>query len=196
MTEPSINPTGLSKTRIGWKVLTIPFINAKLAGVKNPGFDTFKGGTAAFAFSPSTEEELHAHIKIPSDFIPGTIIWPTINWVPKTTNTGVVRWGLEFTIAGARDEEVYPDPITVYLEQEGCGVAYAHQEVRYPYPGLLVPGIDLDSLALIRIYRDATHVNDTFTGDAFGMDIHWWYMTQARAHKLSRSDYRKDEFKP
>ena len=141
-------------------------------GVNLPTLSTFRNGVQAYSFSATVLNELFFDVQLPHGFVPGTPIEPHLHWSPgNSTNTGVARWGLEYTwqnINGA-----FPASSTIYVEQAGAGVAYQHQLASFG--NLSSAGFGVSSVLMCRVFRDAAHANDTFNVGAFGisMDIHF-----------------------
>ena len=75
-------------------------------------------------------------------------------------------------VAKGHGQEAFPVPTTVYVEQN-CLAPYYHM-VAETGP-ISSPSIEPDALVLVRVFRDAAHVNDTCTNGVFGFtaDIHY-----------------------
>ncbi len=132
----------------------------------------FIGGTQAYQFSASQMNQLFLDTQLPHAWAAGTPIHPHLHWSPgNSTNTGVVRWGLEYSWANAVADpgNVFPATTTVYVEQAASGVAYAHQIASLP--AIDGAGMRLSSVLMCRLFRDAAHANDTFTGACFGLSF-------------------------
>jgi hypothetical protein len=158
----------------GWEDLESSFVSAKVAGANVPVFASFVGGINAFQFSATLLKEVFMMpLHVPHDYKPGSFIYHHIHWSPDDTSTGVVRWGLEYSIAKGHGQQAFPAPTTIYLEQAGNGTAKAHQIIEDTV-GIKLD-IEPDSLILMRVFRDAAHTNDTYTGSAWGhfMDAHY-----------------------
>ena len=178
----------------GWADL-IGSITASNAGTLNaPDFikaiDNGAGsqGVYAYAFDPTTEEEVFLVFHIGHDYKVGTNFYPHVHWAPTTTNTGTVRWGVEWTYANRDDvtPEVFGATTITYFEQAANGVALSHQLIEIGDPGITLTDCAPDTIILARFFRDATHANDTYTGDAlaFNLDAHYQidrYATPNRA---------------
>ena len=158
-----------------WKDNLTPLLSAKIPGTGAPDLKTFKNGTYAYAFDPDSEEEAYLLFHINHDYYPGSDFYPHIHWCPEDTHTGTVRWGIEYTQA-ARDSGVFGATTTVYIEQAGAGTAFTQQVAEVADIDSITPSSpEIDSVIVVRLFRDATHGNDTYTGDAFGLflDLHY-----------------------
>lgn len=169
----STTKNGLTTHAPLWKDNLTSFFSAKLPGANAPDLKSFQSGTYAYAFDPATNEEVYLSFHIDHDILQGSTVYPHVHWSPEDTNTGTVRWAFEYTMA-ARDTGTFGTTTTIYMEQAGSGTAFDHQVVE-DATGFTISTPEVDSVLICRVYRDASHVNDTYTGDAFGLfvDIHY-----------------------
>lgn len=162
--------------RAGWVDLLGPISQGKIAGANVPNWAVFRGGISAYSFSATAMNEVWLAFHVPHDYLPASMLYPHVHWSTTGTNTGVVRWGVEYTSARGYGIEAFPAPTTVYIEQAGSGVAYQHM-IAEPAEGLgiVIPNLEPDSLILIRLFRDGAAGSDTQTDPAFGlfMDLHY-----------------------
>ena len=130
-------------------------------------------GIYAKAFSATIIENLLVTFHIPHG-IADEIIYPHIHWAPSNTNTGVVRWGIEYVYAKGYEQQAFGNTSIIYIEQAATGTTKQHQITETADPGITVSGLETDGLLVCRIFRDATHANDTYNADAFGLycDLH------------------------
>lgn len=167
----------------GWRDEKTSLLTSNAGSLNAPDLvkmlDNGSGSTGIYqyAFDASTEEEVFMAFHIDHDYKLGTALYPHIHWSPSTTNTGTVRWGIEYSWANRDDTTpvAFPATTIIYLEQAATGTAYDHIVTEVADPGITFTDIDTDALILMRVFRDATHANDTYTGDAFGLfvDIHY-----------------------
>jgi hypothetical protein len=110
-------------------------------------------------------------VQLPHAWAEGTALRPHIHWAPSNTNTGVCRWGLEYTVADING--VFGATTTVYAEQAGAGVANMNQIVSFP--SIAMTDKNASAIMVCRLFRDASNGNDTFSGTAFGLsfDLHY-----------------------
>jgi len=159
-----------------WNDLTGSLQSAKASGSNQPGWAAFKGGIYTHEFSATTMNEVWIALHIKHDYKQGTELYPHVHWAPNGTDTGVCRWGIEYSIAKGYSQEVFSTPLTIYVEQEGSGTDGMHQIIETTEGNGIESGsIEVDSLILLRVFRDAAHANDTFTGTAWGLmvDMHY-----------------------
>lgn len=159
----------------GWADITGD-INVKGTGANSPAWSSFVSGIYAYEFSASVMKECWIVFHVPHSYAPGSDLYLHTHWSTTGTDTGVVRWGFEYTYAKGYNQgadSVFPSSQTVYIEQAGSGVARRHM-IAETLP-VTIPGLEVDSLILVRVFRDAAHVNDTQTSAAFlfTSDIHF-----------------------
>lgn len=164
----------------GWRDLFGDFTAAKLTGSNQPTWAQVKDdgagstGVYAYSFSASVLNEVWLSFHINHDYEEGTAFFPHIHWIPTDTNTGTVRWGIEWSAARGHDQEIFPSTTFTYIEQAAPGVADQHM-VAETTTGITVPNAEADMIILARVFRDAAHANDTYTGACFGfrLDAHY-----------------------
>ena len=165
------------RTKSGWRDL-ICGLDTR-SGPQSPVLTNYRNGIYLYGFSNTVNQEVFATAHIDHDYKLGTMLYPHMHWTADTIDTGVVRWGFEYTFA-RRSDSTPPttfDPTTIiYVEQTATGVAYTHY-VAEVAEGQGIPGtyIEPDTLILFRIFRDAEHVNDTYEHQVFGFtfDLHY-----------------------
>jgi len=114
----------------------------------------FKDGTAT--------NEIFATIELPHDIVPGTAIRPHIHWCPSDSTAGNVKWQLCYSIAD--DGVPFSDPATISCVQAADGLnTYCSKEFSPVIPGTNIQG---GVIIAMKLYRDATDDEDTYTGIA------------------------------
>lgn len=140
-------------------------------GVGNPAeLAAFRGNTIAYQFLATATTETFVNWDVPLNWKTGTNLYAALHWSPgNSTNTGNVRWGLEFTSAAVNG--VFGATTTFYVLGSADGTAYKHiQSVSDPYPGAAV-----NQRFLIRLFRDGADVADTFPDPAYLVGIDFYY---------------------
>jgi hypothetical protein len=162
--------------------------SAKVAGANVPTWSTVTDGINAYEFSATAMKELWINIHIKHDYKQGSMIYPHVHWLPSGTDTGDVRWGIEYSIAKGYSQEAFPSSTTIFIEQAGSGTANMHQ-IAEPTEGngILDSSIEVDSVIMMRVFRDGAHANDTLTDTAFGImvDIHYQMERVGTPHRNS-----------
>lgn len=143
-------------------------------GVGNPAeLAAFKGNTTAYEFIDGSVSETYVNWDVPFNWAPSTDLYAAIHWSPgANTNTGTVRWALEFTNAPVNG--TFGDTSTFYIDSNvSTASAWKHiQAVSDPYPGSLVAP---NQRFLIRLYRDGASGSDTFAASAYLVGIDFYY---------------------
>lgn len=144
-------------------------------GGSTPTWSAFSGNIYGRAFSPTAMKQRQFRFHILHNYASGTPLYLHAHWSPSSTNIGTVRWGFEYIVAKGHSQEAFSSPITVYKEQATTGANGTHfvaevSDIDAVSSSLLEP----DTLLIVRVFRDATHINDTYTGDAFlwNVDAH------------------------
>jgi hypothetical protein len=159
----------------GWKDNIVMLNLGQSGGVAEPDFEDFINGMKQWAFSPSTIEELYITFHIDHDYKPDSAVFPHIHWTPSSNATGVVRWGIDISRAKGHSQEAFNTNTTIYIEQEAGGVDRMHHVAEYA-TGIFGGGdLEPDTVLICKVFRDATHPNDTYPDDAFGIacDLHY-----------------------
>jgi hypothetical protein len=149
-------------------------------GSNAPSPTIFIGGISAYEFSPTTMNECFVNFHMRHDYIAGTMVYPHVHWSHNTDAAGVVRWGFEYTLARRNDSTgvvTFASPSTLYIEHTvALGETYQHH-VNEAADGAGIAGTDLqeDAIIICRVFRDATHINDTYPDPIhlLTVDIHY-----------------------
>ena len=159
--------------KAGWRDEKGALSSAKPGGT-SPTWTTFQGGISRWSFGPSTSaEELNVDFHIQHDYVPGSLVYPHIHWQNNGVNTGVVRWGVEFSVAKGHGQEAFNGTTTVYLEQAADGT---HQVTEFSDAQAFNTSIEPDSVVCVRVFRDGAHANDTCSDSVFGLFVDLHYM--------------------
>jgi len=144
------------------------------AGGDPPTWSVFRNGVYAQSFADGAVNSLMFDVQLPHSWA-GTDLAPHLHWSPgASTNTGAVRWGLEYTwqnINGA-----FPATTTIYIAPTGSGTAYQHQMASFA--NLTAAGFGLSSLLLCRLFRDGANGADTFAASAFALSLDFHFQTR------------------
>lgn len=158
-----------------WDDLTADLSAGRAVGANAPTWATFRDGLSAYSFANNTMNEVWINFHILHDIDEGSLMFPHIHWGPNTTATGTVRWGFEYTMAKGHQQEAFPASTTVYVNDTiAVNSQFQHRVAEVAEAQALV-ALEPDSLILCRIFRDASHIDDTFPNGAFGFtaDIHY-----------------------
>ena len=180
----------------GWQDMTASLNSARVAGSKPPTWTVMIGGIYAWLFAAAAENEVWISFHLPHDMAlaypeeDGTVgapkLFPHVHWTPDGTDTGTARFGFEWTYAKGYALDAYGTTQTIYVEQAADGTAMKHYISETTDANALQSAdFETDGLMLLRVFRDATHANDTLTDDVFinFVDFHYWsdgYLTVER----------------
>ena len=128
-----------------------------------PAITPIVGGILVPTFSASVEESLSISFETPHNTKPNSTVFPYVGWSPVGVDVGTVRWGIEYSVAD-RDTGLFDVATTIYAEQAGSGVANTNQTIEFT--AATFPVTQPNTTIIGRVFRDSTHVNDTFTGTA------------------------------
>lgn len=161
----SVTTRGLIVHEPVWKNCPVNVFSVYKAGYTNPDLITLVGGILTPAFDASIEEAVGIRYNVSHDIHPGSFMFPSINWGGSTTDTGTVRWGMEYSLA-ERDTGAFITSTTIYVEQAADGVIGSHQAIEFADGDKIAAPLP-DTIIIGKLFRDASHINDTFTGEAF-----------------------------
>lgn len=164
-----------TKTGDGWAdIVTELFTRSSPQSV---AVGQFLDGIYLYEFPPGDNHEAFANFHIPHAWKPGTMLYPHFHFSVKTNNSGVVRWGFEYTSARRHDtatgQFVFPNTVTLYQEFViDANSAYEHFVSEMPeLGGVPGTGLEVDAMVLSRVFRDGLHGNDTFPDNIYGITV-------------------------
>lgn len=170
-----------------WKTLYPTVINSPATGYTAPGTAAIVGNIHVPTFDASIVESLGMTFVIPNDIQPNSFLYPVIHWEPTTTDAGTVRWGIEYSVARVGLDS-FTSVTTAYIEQVSSAVIGNHLAVEL-LDANKIASTDPESVILMRVFRDATHANDTYTGDAGLVSIGLRYQSTQLGTPKRVSDY-------
>ena len=135
----------------------------------DPARDTTDG---RLAFSATVDNVIAIQAQMPHAWAEGTAITPHLHWSPTNTNTGNVKWRLEYKISDV--DGTFPGSwTTVDILDAGDGVADQHQLASFGE--IAMSDNHISCMLLIKISRLATDIQDTYNADAKlnEFDIHY-----------------------
>ena len=147
----------------------------KGAGAADPSWSAFQGVIFAYEFSATVIKEMWINFHVPHDYVPGTDIFFHTHWsnAAASPNTGNVVWGFDYMSARGFNQEAFPAATTITVTQACPATRYQHNIAETA--AVTIANLEIDSLILTRVYRDATNGADTCT-DAVHLltaDIHY-----------------------
>ena len=172
------------RTRQGWRdnVVELTVRN----GPSDPQFTVFRGGILLPAFVHTDLQSGFGNFHIDHDYAPGTALYPHVHWAVDSDLIGTVRWGFEWTYAKGHQQMAFGPTQTIYVEQTTTGTPYMHYVSEVSDANAIpATNIETDGFILMRVFRDATHPNDTFDDQVFGIaiDLHYQVSQAATPYK-------------
>lgn len=152
-----------------WRDLVSNLSNAKTSGGNIP---VWNETVFAYEFGNGQSDELWLVFHVDHDIVPGSLMYVHVHWSPSNTNTGVVRWELDYHAAKGHSQEAFPGTTNLVLEQAGSGVNLMHQIIE---DTVGIGPFEPDTLILVRLRRMGSHANDTYNAKVYGysVDLHY-----------------------
>ncbi len=177
-----------TKTRDGWRdnVVELTIRN----GPSDPQFEVFRGNILLPAFVQTDVQSGFGNFHIDHDYKVGSALYPHVHWSTDSSLVGTVRWGFEWTYAKGHQQAAFPATQTFYVEMTTTGTPYMHY-VTECSDAQAIPGTDIetDGFVLMRVFRDATHPNDTYDDQVFGIAIDLHYQVAQAATPYKAPDF-------
>lgn len=166
-----------TRTADGWADIVSEFYTR--GGPASPGVSVFRNGIYLYEFTNSDTLEAFSNFHIPHAYKPGTMMYPHVHFSVTSNNSGVVRWGFEWTFARRHDSTgqiTFGNTATLYKDfTVPANSAYTHFVAEVDdLAGIPGTNIEVDGMVLMRIFREAAHVNDTFPDSVWAItaDLH------------------------
>lgn len=171
-----------------WDDLRVPFNSVKVGAVRPPEFvqwrDDGAGSTGLFgwAFSSTAQTQVFFDAQIPHTYKEGSRLAPHCHFVPTTAPTvgQTVRFGLEYSWANVWG--TFPTTTTIYAERtfvEGINDQQYQQMIGGFDPDIEESTMEVSATLSCRFFRDATHANDTYTGDIVVLEFDFHYLVES-----------------
>lgn len=141
-------------------------------------------GVFTYYFSPTADNEVFFSVQMSHEYKEGSDLNPHVHWSPDSTNTGDVRWVLEYTIVNV--DGTFGNTALVILLDTADGIINKHQAT--PSGIIDGTGLTLSHMMICRLYRDANDIADTYTGNAgfLEFDIHYQKDTLGSRNEFSK----------
>lgn len=179
-----------TRTGDGWRD-NISSIDTRGGGTA-PQINLYRDGIYLYEFSADSMNEVFSNFHIDHDYKLGTMLYPHLHFVTTSNAAGVVRLGFEYTFAQGHGLGSFPASTTLMLDfTVPANSAHVHFVAEMPEgQGIPGTGVDTDGVVLMRIFRDAAHSNDTFTGTIFGIIVDLHYQVDRYATKNRAPNFR------
>lgn len=151
--------------------LRVPLSAVQTAGVADPDFAAFLGGTFCWLFDKALKQSVLFTVQVPHSYLEGSSMEAHVHWAPIDTTTGTVSWGFEYTWANIGD--VFPTPSTMIVRAVSKQKAYGHQMNNIGY--VSGRGKTISSMLMCHLYRFASDTYDTYDNDAALLEFDFHY---------------------
>lgn len=161
-----------AKTKDGWADIVAELYTRTSPNAAN--VNNFRDNIYLYEFNANEMREAFSNFHMPHSWKQGTMVYPHMHYTVNTNNTGIVRWGFEYTLARRHDstgQTSFPVTTTIYVEQTiPSNSAYKHFVCEAPQNGGIAgTNLEVDAMILMRVFRDAT--NDTFPDSVLGITV-------------------------
>lgn len=165
------------RTASGWADIVAELYTR--GGPASPVPTVFRNGIYLYEFTPTDTLEVFSNFHMPHSWKVGSMVYPHIHFSVTSNNSGVVRWGFEYTMANRHEDTgniVFGATSTITVDFTiDANSAYEHFVCEAPdLNGIVATNLNVDGMILMRIYREGAHVNDTFPDSVWGItaDLH------------------------
>ena len=176
---------------LGWNDI-VADINIKGSGTNSPSWTLFRNGLYAYSFSANTMQECWLSFHFRHDYALNTAIFPHIHFAVNTTSTGVVRFGIEYSIAKGYDQGVpstFGATQTVYIEYNISSNSQYKHLIAEVITGITDANLEVDSVMLCRVFRDAANAADTHPSPVFILNCDVHYQVDRTSTKNRNPDF-------
>ena len=173
------DPLVLGEGAVVFNDFRVPATTAKTGGSGVPSFSQVSalGNIHQYHFGDvavaGNEQSLYFNIQMPHTWKEGSSIYPHVHWMPSTTGSGTVRWGLEYTWVSI--DGTFGPSNTIYGEEAISGNQHKHIMTAINSASMDPSGKEASSMILCRIFRNSSNALDTYAGDAILLefDLHY-----------------------
>lgn len=159
-----------------WEDLPVPVIMVRVPDDGAPLWVNFNC-SQVLAFEDQAladdEEEIYFVMELPHTYKEGTGLEAHVHFVYSVNTVGEqVRWGLEYTWANLNG--VFPNSSTTYILTEPSNNDAGYHRVA-SFPTIDGSGKKICSVLLGRLFRNSSHVDDTYTENVYllAIDAHY-----------------------
>ena len=163
----------ITSTEPMWKAM-YPSSGLVFSDTNPPNKEILIGNIKAKSFPVGQLAELHMAFNIPSDVSRTEQLIPFVHWASSTTNTGNVRWGIEYSLAQRDQEFGASTDVGIIGAASGVINDLQHHEV---FEGDRIPAQLPESVFAMRIYRDSANAQDTYPDDVYLLGVGMYYLS-------------------
>jgi len=158
-----------------WRDLKAEFVVKNTSGGNNPTFGEWRPGMEGLLFSGSNMNQVWVDFHIDHDYAVGTRLYPHVHWLPLTNVAGVVRWGIQYSIAKGHGQGLFDTITTVYMNHEiGINNQYRHYVTETTDQfSILSDKVEPDSVIKMRVFREGAIDSHNGVIHAWQADLHY-----------------------
>lgn len=166
--------------------LKVPVNSLKIQGANNQplwaNITSLTGNLAAYHFDPDQMQQLFFAVQIPHRYKPGTSLYPHIHWIPETSGSGNVVWGIEYTWTNIGS--VFGSTSSI----SGTGAVATGEQNKHKMTNLTSidgTGKEESSMVICRMFRDAVNGSDTYPGNAILLEVDFHFRVNKLGEEFS-----------
>ena len=164
-----------------YEALSVPANAASSSAIQPPAWAKIQDdgassvGVYAWKFDKTTTEQVFFNVLMPHSWKEGTVLTPRVHWAVPKIDAGAVRWGLEYTIADTNG--IFPITTSIEATDISDETILKHQIVSLPE--IDMTGRKIGAIICCRLYRNPTHIDDNFPGDASFIELDFNHQTDS-----------------
>jgi hypothetical protein len=150
----------------GWEDLQGK-LDSRSSGNGDPTWATFLGGIQCWRFSPTIEQSAYVSYHIPHSYLANSNLYMHLHWSTADNVAGNIVIGFEYTVANGYGRGTFQSPITTKLTVANDGPYKHHISEVDLANSISGVNIEVDSIIMMRVFRDATSAADTYPNGVF-----------------------------
>ncbi|MDD5530889.1 MAG: hypothetical protein PHX21_12800 [bacterium] len=129
-----------------------------------------------------TAEQAYFAIQMPHSYAESTSIYPHVHWAGALTDTGKIKWQIEYTWASIESNFVAPSTISAI---DTMDVIWKHEVCYFP----AITGSNnktISSMIMCRIFRNPADASDTYQGDAALLEVDFHFIQNTMGSRTEK----------
>ena len=176
-----------SDLNTGWRDMLTSLGSGKVPAQDAPTWAAFgpSGGLFAYKFAV-TEYIFSAGMHVQHDVLVGGKTYFHVHFASSGTNTGMVTWEIEYSIAAGHNQAAFPAPSTVTGTQAASSTAWQHQIAEVSDNDAFTTP-EVDALILAKVKR--VSASPECTDDVFGLFLDCHYQVDRMSTPSKSPDF-------